>query len=280
MPLRINSAIISTVTRLSTSSVFLFVAFTLVLVSHSVSAQQQLSWYKFSKDFITQKYPPDSAIGSLSSSDPRPAKTAHVPPTCGAKDGEIHIGIAPEAITWSDAQGTSASSNAAGTEKFGIVAEPVNMSKSTMTIVQGSKGASTTFSGYFRFWNEGHDRGNAAASNPHHVLEMHPVWAFETEGEEPFDDPASIRPMTGYAGYGASHFKPLLVSLTAKRWLLVYEDDDYIYVQMVKADNFYQLPVKIVGQAQSVTGGVVAEANVFSDEAHKNNIYSAERRLA
>jgi hypothetical protein len=142
--------------------------------------------------------------------------------------GEIHIGIPPEAITWSDAQGASASSNADGTEEFGIAAEPVNMSKSTMTIVQDSKGASATFCGYFLFWNEGHDQGNAAPSNPHHVLEMHPVWAFETEGEEPFDDPTSIRPMTGYAGYDASHFKPLLTSLKVKRWLMVYEDDDYI----------------------------------------------------
>jgi hypothetical protein len=49
---------------------------------------------------------------------------------------------------------------------------------------------------------------------------------------------------------------------------------------MVKADNSYRLPVKIGRQAQSVTGGVVAAADVFSDEAHKNNIYSGLRVVA
>ena len=266
--------------RLSITAVLLLACYAMSSATTASAQQVKLTWYKFSKDFINQKFPQDSAIGTLDSTDPEPAKTAHVPPTCGAKDGEIHIGIAANALVWNNIHQLVASSRADGDEEFGIVAEPVNMTKQTLTLVKGAQDNQTTFVGYFRFWNEGHDEGPAAASNPHHVLEIHPVWAFQTQGEDSFKSPSSIRPMKGYAGYGASHFKPLLSSLRQQQWLKVYEDDDYVYVQTAKADNFYQLSVQVTGEAQLVTGGTTVAVDVFSDESHQNRIYSNLRVVA
>jgi len=78
--------------------------------------------------------------------------------------------------------------------------------------------------------------------------------------------------MKGYAGYGASKFRPLLSGLLQQKWLKVAEDNDFVFVQLLKADNFYQLPV-IPRQIKQVPRGVVAVVDVYSDEAHQNRIY-------
>jgi len=232
-----------------------------------------LVWFKFSKDFITQHYAADSAVGELVTTDPKPAKTVH-PSTCGGHDGEIHIGIFPDSIQGNNPHGVPNSSLATNDTEFGAVAEPVNLTASTKKSVQAIKGKETTFTGYFRAWNEGHYQGAVADSNPHHVLEVHPTWAFQSEAASvDFDSPQSIAPMKGYQGYGASHFRPLLESLTTQEWLKVFEDDQFVFVQLAKADNFYQLPVKIQGEAREVHGGTSVTVNVFSDAARKNLIY-------
>ena len=78
--------------------------------------------------------------------------------------------------------------------------------------------------------------------------------------------------MPGYSGYGASKFAPLLESVPA--WLLVAEDERFVYVQLLKADNFYQMPVTVKQVRTFENGtGVAALVDVFSDSAHQNLVY-------
>src|SRR2546423_1059907 len=80
-----------------------------------------------------------------------------------------------------------------------------------------------------------------------------------------FSSAFSIRSMNGFQGYGASKFKPMLLSIKQEKWLHVFEDGDFVYVQLQKAENFYQLPVK-VKTVQNVSGGIEATVDVFSDQ--------------
>jgi len=254
--------------------------FAVLLVAASslpAATAPQLTWYRFSKDFITQHYAVDSAIGKLESSDPQPAKNKHST-SCGGNDGEIHIGLASDSLQWQHSGDLVNSSMAKSDEEFGVVAEPVNITTATMKAVRDSKGQSTTFTGYFRAWNEGHDRatGKIPPSNPNHIIEVHPSWALQSDAGS-FDSPTSIAPMKGYSGYGATKLRPMLESITNDEWLKAYEDDEYVYVQIAKEDNFYQLPVKLRGSVQQVSGAVTISADVYSDAAHKNLIYKQLR---
>ena len=236
------------------------------------SKSPSLIWVKFSKDFISRHYASDSALGELVTTDPKPAKTVH-PSTCGGNDGEIHIGIFPDSLIGNE-KGVPNSSLASNGAEFGIVAEPVNLTPATAKLVQKINGKETTFTGYFRVWNEGHYAGAVHDSNPHHVLEVHPSWAFQSDAAKvDFNSPQSIAPMKGYQGYGASHFRPLLESLIKQQWLKVYEDEQFVFVQLAKSDNFYQLPIKISGDAQEIQGGTSVTVSVYSDAARKNLIY-------
>lgn len=79
--------------------------------------------------------------------------------------------------------------------------------------------------------------------------------------------------MPTYAGYGASKFRPLLVGLMQQKWLRVAEDSNgFVLVQLLKADNFYQLPV-IPRHIKQVPRGVVAIVDIFSDAEHQNRIF-------
>jgi hypothetical protein len=78
--------------------------------------------------------------------------------------------------------------------------------------------------------------------------------------------------MAGYAGYGASKFRPMLTGMLQQKWLRVADDGDFVLIQLVRADNFYQLPI-IPRQIKQVPRGVVAIVDVFSDEAHQNRIF-------
>jgi hypothetical protein len=246
------------------------------------SASAQTKWFKFSKAFVDSHFPADSAMGELNASAVAPAKTVHKV-SCGGNDGELHIGIEGQDVEGAvDGQPFSALADQDSSD-FGVVAEPVNLSASTKTSAAALDGNAATFEGYYRLWNEGHYTGQIFPSNPHHVLELHPVWAFDGAGES-FSDPTSIRPMQGsngtpYRGYGASKFRPLLTGLDQQAWLHVYEDDTYVYVELPRAENFYQLPVTL-SDVHEVTGGVEAVADVFSDEAHQNLVLSGLRVVA
>jgi hypothetical protein len=254
----------------------------LVLLFGTFTTSAQTKWYKFSKDFINGHYPKDSAIGQLQAKTVAPAKNVHTI-SCGGNDGELHIGIEGADVLGPGADGQPFSAPTDGSSSdFGVVAEPVNLALSTQESAAALDGEAATFEGYYRLWNEGHDTGKIYPSNPHHVLELHPVWAFAGVGES-FNDPASIRPMGSknapFQGYGASKFRPLLESLANEEWLHVYEDNTFIYVELPKAENFYQLPVT-VNDIHEVTGGVEAVVDVFSDQGRKNRVLSGLHVIA
>jgi hypothetical protein len=152
------------------------------------------------------------------------------------------------------------------------------LTKTTETAAQALSGEGATFTGYFRLWNEGHDSGKIYPSNPHHVLELHPIWKFDGS-EQHFSSPTSIRAIQGFQGYGASKFKPMLLSVKQKKWLHVYEDADFVYVELRRADNFYQIPVA-VKSVRDVTGAVEATVDVFSDQARENLVLKDLRVIA
>jgi hypothetical protein len=271
MPRRLTSLLMSRSSR-RTSVMVALVLCAMAQLAAQAGKSPSLIWFKFSKDFISRHYATDSALGELVTTDPKPAKTVH-PSTCGGHDGEIHIGIFSDSLT-DNPKGIPNSSLATDDVEFGIVAEPVNLTPATAKLVQKINGKETTFTGYFRVWNEGHYTGAVHDSNPYHVLEVHPSWAFQSEAAKAdFNSPQSIAPMKGYQGYGASHFRPLLESLTKQQWLKVYEDDQFVFVQLAKSDNFYQLPIKISGSSQDIHGGTSVTVSVYSDAARKNLIY-------
>jgi hypothetical protein len=121
-------------------------------------------------------------------------------------------------------------------------------------------------------WNEGHDVGAVHPSNPHHVLEIHPIWGVRGENVNIPPRGSRVFPMNGYAGYGASKSRPLLAGLLQDQWLRVSEDTDFVFVQLRKADNFYQLPI-IARDIQQIPRGVRATVDVFSDQAHQHRIF-------
>lgn len=246
------------------------------LLAASLASQAQTKWYKFSKDFIDKYYAADSAIGTIETKDDAPAKNVHSI-SCGGNDGELHIGVPGHGLPAPGGHPMSAPADeSADPIEFGLVAEPVNLSAATKNAAQALKGQEATFEGYYRAWNEGHDTESGAPSNPPHVLEVHPVWAFEGAGNK-IDVPDSIHPMatrtgTVYQGYGASKFRPLLESMTREEWLHVYEDDTFVYVELARASNFYQLPVQVNDDVHDVHGGVEVTVDVFSDASHRNRV--------
>ena len=240
-----------------------------VILVSCTPARAQIKWYKFDKNFIQSHYGTDgSAIGVLKASAMHPAKNAHAI-SCGGNDGELHIGVAE-----TDLGGPVSSPGQGGDGGFGVVAEPPNVKNGSPfhKRIEDADGGAAAFYGYFRVWNEGHDVGAVFPSNPHHVLEVHPAWGIKSNGFNYAPRPAVIFPMSGYSGYGASKFHPLLD--TVPSWLRVAEDGNFVYVRMAKEDNFYQLPV-IVKQTRTIANGagVAALVDVYSDTAHQNLVY-------
>ena len=242
----------------------------LLSIGLPVTSFAQMKWYKFSKDFIDASFAPDSAIGTLKATNSHAAQSVHSV-NCGGNDGELHVGIAGDEISWNNLQQLPTSAPADDNDEFGIVVEPVNVASSTKTMIANSAGHQATFIGYFRVWNEGHDSGNDAPSNPHHVVELHPAWGFES-GQSHFDKPSSIFAMPGYHGYGATKFKVMFQSAVDDEWPKVYEDNDFVYVQIAKAENFYQLPVR-VKSVSSISGGKQAQVDVYSAGNHQKLVY-------
>jgi hypothetical protein len=136
--------------------------------------------------------------------------------------------------------------------------------------MSGFAGKPIAFHGYLRVWNEGHDVGAVHPSNPHHVLEVHSAWGIQSGGAS-IDNPGTISPMASFSGYGASKFVPLLASISHS--LVVAEDSDHIYVQLLLADNFYQLPVR-VKEIRRVTGGSEATVDVYSAPGKPQPVYT------
>ena len=239
-----------------------------ILFSVSVvfAATGSVNWYKFSKQFITDRYASDSAFGMVTATQWTAAKSVHSI-SCGGNDGELHIGIPENAIQTAGQHPVSASATATGPDAaWGLVAELPNASEGGPDELNAQQGTQLIFGGYFRLWDEGHAHGSAAPSNPHHVLELHPSWAFGPDSSSFVHNDASlVKSIPGYSGYGASKFKAIFQTLQSGDWLNVWQDDDFVYVQLRESSNFHQLPVQI-NQVRSVTGGHEMLVNVFSDQ--------------
>jgi hypothetical protein len=234
----------------------------------SLCLAQDITWYKFDRDFINAKYS-NSAIGNLSFTRAHPAGTVHSS-SCGGNDAELHIGMTLPEVQLPSGQMPLSDSPDSDDEDWGVVAElpNTNSGNGKAKLVQLS-GEPVKFFGYFRVWDEGHGGGQVFPSNPHHVFEIHPAWGFTGTGVN-FMRKDLVRPMASYRGYGATKFKPLFKSLNDDEWPLVCET---LHVGLMKFSNFFQLPVR-VKSISSVNGGHEVIVDVFSDQAATNKIYS------
>jgi hypothetical protein len=243
-----------------------------IITFAATGSSAQTKWYKFDKKFIENNFPADSAIGELHAQESHAAGSVHSV-SCGGNDGELHVGIPGGSILRTNSSGLPASSLANSSDSdFGIVAEPPNATTAIRTKINGVANQEIVFHGYYRVWNEGHDVGQVFPSNPHHVLELHPAWSFES-GTVNGGSAGNVFSMANYHGYGASKFRPLLESLENDQWLQVAEDHDFVFVQLKRADNFYQLPVT-VKESSEVTGGRQFTVDVFSSGTHTRLVRS------
>jgi len=189
-----------------------------------------------------------------------------------ANDGELHLGVLDKEVSDVDSDGISGKPGSPADPDWGLVVEPVNLTAGDKSDISTVSHASADYAGFFRVWNEGHDHGAIQPSNPHHVLELHPNWAYKGSGVDS-DRPASIHPMPGFAGYGATKFKPLLQSIANGQWLQAYEDPTFVYIKLRHDQNFYQLPVKIKS-ITDVDQGRQAVVDVYSDAAHRHKVFT------
>lgn len=244
---------------------------TLLLVSlfTGVCVAQEITWYKFDRDFINARYS-DSAIGTLRFTEAHPAGTIHAS-KCGGKDAELHIGMTLAEVQLPAGQMPLSDSPNSDDDDWGVVAELPNtrLGNGKAKLAQLA-GQPIEFAGYFRVWDEGHSGGQVFPSNPHHVFEIHPAWGFRGAGVN-FMRGDLVRPMATYSGYGATKYKPLFQSLNDEEWPLVFRDGGTLYVGLMKFSNFFQLPIR-VKSIKSVTRGHEVKVDVFSSPTNK--VYS------
>jgi len=200
-----------------------FVALGFGLCFSATVSAQEIRWYPFDRDFIANQYS-NSAIGELKVKKFRPAQTIHTK-SCGGNDAELHIGIKKNDIDLPAAQ-MPASVPVGAASKWGIVAELPNARNGDgQANLNDLEDQPATFVGYFRVWDEGHAVGQVHPSNPHHVFEIHPAWAFSGQGVN-FSRVDLVDAMPNYRGFGFGKFGPLLKSLSQFHWPLAYKDDD------------------------------------------------------
>src|SRR5581483_107504 len=212
----------------------------LCFLAASWTASAQDVWFKFNKKFVAEHIDETSGFGSISVANSHPAKTVHSV-SCGGNDGELHIGVLDADVT--GVSGGTLSGTVDGDDPdWGLVVEPVNLQSGEQKQISKVSQSTANYGGFFRVWNEGHYKEQVYHSNPHHVLELHPMWSY-SGGSIEFDEPATVHSMNGYGGYGASKFKTLLKSISNDGWLETYEDTQFVYINLRRADNFYQLPV-------------------------------------
>jgi len=248
----------------------------LVALLWSVSyAQSNVTWYGFNKNFVSTNYPQDSAFGSIVAKKWQAAANVHSI-SCGGNDGELHIGIFLTDLDLPADQMPATAPVDDSDQGWGLVAELPNAADGDGPgLLKAAKGRPATFSGFFRVWDEGHAKGAVHPSNPHHVLEVHSAWGFQA-GNSNFEDKELVDSIEGYSGYGASKFQPLLRSLNLGNWPMAYQDDSLLHVGLVKADNFYQLPI-VIRQIDAINGGHAVTVDVFSSGTFKNLVYEGLR---
>lgn len=226
---------------------------TLLLLCGVTTAQQaKLKWYPFDTDFVSARYS-DGTIGEIPAKTARAAQDPHSE-KCGGNDAELHICIKLADVGLAAGQMPLTGPVVAGNAGWGLVAELPN-ARMADGPAQFAKlaGKAATFTGYFRVWNEGHDTTEVQPSNPHHVFEVHPAWAFKGSGVS-FSRVDLVAPMSKYRGFGASKFQRLLKVVAEDQWPKAYQKGGRLFVGLAKEQNFYQLPVKVKAK-RSVTGG-------------------------
>lgn len=243
----------------------------LIVCGTSLAQQQKLTWYPFDLDFISARYS-DSAISELRAKTAHAANNVHTE-SCGGNDAELHIGMTLDEVGLASVQMPLSGPIVSGDSGWGIVAELPNAK-----LADGPSkfaklaGKAVTFTGYFRVWDEGHATGDVFDSNPHHVFEVHPAWAFSGSGVS-FTREDLVSPMSSYRGYGATKFRPLLKAISDGKWPLAYQDGGKLFLGLAKDQNFYQLPVMVKAK-RTVTGGHEWTLDVFSDKAISKLVYS------
>jgi hypothetical protein len=143
------------------------------------------------------------------------------------------------------------------------------------TVLSQNTNQPATFTGYFRVWDEGHAVGAVRPSNPHHIFEIHPAWAFRAGGAA-FDRPDLVDSIADYHGYGATKFKPIINALNNGAWPRAYQDQASLHVELPKSDNFFQLPIQIQ-DVQEIQGGHAVTVDVYSDRNFNNLRYEGLR---
>jgi len=98
------------------------------------------------------------------------------------------------------------------------------------------------------------------------------MWAVRI-GSQRVGSSSAVFPMPGYSGYGVSKYGPVLQSLVWEQWLQVAEDDEFVFVQMRKAENFYQLPVEVKA-VRSIANGKEAIVDVYSSNQFRRLVYA------
>jgi hypothetical protein len=241
----------------------------LVSLLTTLCIAQDVTWYKFDRDFINAKYS-TSAIGNLSFSESHPAGSIHAS-KCGGKDGEIHIGMRLSEVQLPNGQMPLTDSPGSDDDDWGLVAElPNAKSGNGKSKLAELAGEPIKFFGYFRVWDEGHGAGDAPPSNPHHVFEIHPAWGFSGTGVN-FMRKDLVRPMPSYKGYGLNKLKPLFQSLSDGEWPLAFRSNDTLHLGLQRFSNFFQIAAKVTS-VTSVNGGHEVKVDVFSNPTTR--IYS------
>jgi hypothetical protein len=251
----------------------LTLGFVLIFLTTS-AAGQDIRWYGFDRDFINKQYSSSSAIGNISVTRSDRARSGAHSDRCGGDDAELHIGALLTNVDLPDAQKPLSKPSVGKTATWGIVVELPNSNKADgKAKFDEAQRKPLTFTGYFRVWDEGHAVGSFHPSNPHHVFEVHPAWAFAGNGVT-FKRPDLVSTMDRYRGFNVNKVKPILQAFSNGVWPRAYKTKDLLFVGMLfRQSNFYQLPIKVTN-IKKVSGGHEVTVDVFENGSMTNKLYS------
>jgi hypothetical protein len=126
---------------------FIFPVLLTLVVQTAFAVTGTVTWYKFSKKFISDHYASDSAIGMVGAANWKAAQSVH-PVSCSGNDGELHIGIPEAGIQTNGSHPVSAlAESAAEDPKWGMVAELPTQAKESPHELDALNGTALTFLG-------------------------------------------------------------------------------------------------------------------------------------
>jgi len=235
-----------------------------------IAAEGDIKLLRFSKSFIESHYAADSAIGDLviTGAGAHPAKNVHQR-SCSGDDGELHVGILNASLAGPGAPASFP--EVAGDDSWGVVAELPNAATGGGPAkLNAALAEQITFHGYFRVWNEGHEHGEAAPSNPRHVFEIHHAWKFTAAGAD-FDKPSLVKSIPSYSGYGITKLRAMFTSLNNEEWLKVHGSGDDVFVSLRETSNFFQFPA-IIRSVTPTSTGQEGTMDIFTNTDFKKTL--------